>query len=179
LTRNRLIAALTTGTVVVEAARRSGALNTARHAQILGRPLMAVPGPVTSALSVGCHDLLRRDDAPAALVTGVDDVLQVVGSIGETSASPAGSRPGTPKDPLRTTLDGLDPVARQVFDGLPIRHSAREDELAQRSGVSTVEVLRALPMLHLAGLIEADAEGYRIASTVHTVRSARRAPTGK
>ncbi|MCU1656626.1 MAG: processing protein, partial [Pseudonocardiales bacterium] len=78
LTRNRIIAALSTGTVVVEAAARSGATNTAGHCFTLGRPVMAVPGPVTSAMSVGCHALLRRDGEPALLVTCVDHVLTVV-----------------------------------------------------------------------------------------------------
>ena len=59
LVRNRLIAALTRGTVVVEAAARSGAQATARRARQLGRQVMVVPGPVTSAMSVGCHELLR------------------------------------------------------------------------------------------------------------------------
>jgi DNA processing protein len=72
LTRNRLIAALSTGVVVVEAARRSGALNTAGHCRLLGRPLMVVPGPVTSAMSAGCHDLLRDEHGYAVLV---DDPL--------------------------------------------------------------------------------------------------------
>ncbi len=61
LSRNRLIAALSSATIVVEAAARSGALNTARHCQVLGRSLMVVPGPVTSPMSAGCHALLRRD----------------------------------------------------------------------------------------------------------------------
>ena len=59
LVRNRVIAALSRGTVVVEAALRSGALNTARHARDQNRPLMAVPGPVTSAASAGCHLVIR------------------------------------------------------------------------------------------------------------------------
>ena len=67
LLRNRLIAALATGTVVVEAAHRSGAMNTAGHCVRLGRPLMAVPGPITSAMSRGCHDLLRWENKPATL----------------------------------------------------------------------------------------------------------------
>ena len=169
LTRNRLIAALATGTVVVEAAQRSGALNTARHTQTLGRPLMAVPGPVTSAMSAGCHSLLRRDGAGALLVTGVDDVLQVVGSIGETAPIDPTTGPhqdaghGGP-NARRRALDGLDPVARRVFDGLPARRPVREDELARRSGVSAIEVVRALPVLHLAGLVQTSEEGYRIAS---------------
>jgi DNA processing protein len=58
LVRNRVIAALATGTLVVEAGERSGALNTARHARDLGRRLMAVPGPVTSDISAGCHRII-------------------------------------------------------------------------------------------------------------------------
>jgi len=76
LIRNSAIAALTQGTVVVEAGQRSGALNTARHAARLGRPLMAVPGPVTSAQSAGCHQIIR--DLGAALVTSTADILNVL-----------------------------------------------------------------------------------------------------
>jgi DNA processing protein len=75
LSRNRIIAALGSAVLVVEAAARSGALNTARCARELGRPVLGVPGPVTSALSVGVHELLRRDDLPAHLVTSAADVL--------------------------------------------------------------------------------------------------------
>jgi DNA processing protein len=69
-----LLAALTCGTVVVEASRRSTALYTLRHAIGLGRPAMLVPGPVTSATSAGCHQALRQHPQ-ARLVTGVDDIL--------------------------------------------------------------------------------------------------------
>ena len=72
LTRNRVIAALAAGTVVIEAGLRSGALTTARHARKLGRPVMAVPGPVTSAQSAGCHQLIRDG---ATCVTSTADVL--------------------------------------------------------------------------------------------------------
>ena len=164
LTRNRLIAALSGGTVVTEAASRSGALNTAAHCTRLGRPLMAVPGPVTSAMSAGCHRLLRQDVSPALLVTSVEDVLAVVGSIGEGLAStvPSGAT-GPQGDEIRSALDGLDPVARQVFDGLPARGTASQDEVALRSGVRAIEVMRALPALQLAGLVEAGPDGLRIA----------------
>ena len=87
LSRNRLIAALGTSTVVVEAGQRSGALNTAGHARDLGRPVLAVPGPVTSATSIGCHRLLQRADQPAHLVTSVADILEFC-SLGR---SPVGS----------------------------------------------------------------------------------------
>ena len=76
LVRNRVIAALSRGTVVVEAALRSGALNTARHAYDQGRPLMAVPGPVTSAQSAGCHEAIR--EWGAVCVTGARDVMELL-----------------------------------------------------------------------------------------------------
>lgn len=165
LTRNRLIAALSTGTVVVEAARRSGAVNTANHCLALGRPLMAVPGPVTSLMSTGCHELLRRERDPAALVTGVEDVLAVVGVMGEGLDRPTQATPGTD---LRLELDALDPVARRVFDGLPVSRPARPEEIAKRSGVTPLEVIRALPVLDLANLVEASDAGYRIAARLRS-----------
>jgi DNA processing protein len=73
LARNRLIAALGAGTVVVEAGLRSGSLNTARHARELGRPVMAVPGPVTSVQSAGCHQLIR--DHSTVCVTGAEEII--------------------------------------------------------------------------------------------------------
>ncbi|PZS31084.1 MAG: DNA-protecting protein DprA [Pseudonocardiales bacterium] len=171
LTRNRLIAALSTGTVVVEAARRSGAANTAHHCLTQGRPVMAVPGPVTSPMSAGCHDLLRRENEPALLVTCVDDVLAVVGAMGD--GLPPDHRPATPAagGDLRAELDVLDPVARRVFEGLPARRSARPDEIAQRCGVSPIEVIRSLPVLDLAGLLEATDAGYRIAARLRPRRA--------
>jgi DNA processing protein len=76
LARNRVIAALATGTLVVEAGERSGAMNTARHARDLGRPLMAVPGPITSDLSAGCHHIIRNWHG--ALVTSAGDVIDAI-----------------------------------------------------------------------------------------------------
>ena len=73
LARNRIIAALARGTVIIEAAERSGTLATARHASDLARPLMAVPGPVTSAMSAGCNALIR--DQRAACVTSAADII--------------------------------------------------------------------------------------------------------
>jgi DNA processing protein len=81
LTRNRLVAALSGATVVVvEAGLRSGAASTASWARALGRPVCAVPGPVTSAASAGCHALLRNG---AQLVTRASEVVELVGRIGE------------------------------------------------------------------------------------------------
>ena len=86
LVRNRVIAALSRGTLVVEAAARSGALNTARHARELNRLIMAIPGPVTSEQSAGCHELIR--ESGAALVTGVRDIIEFLAPLGDDGAGP-------------------------------------------------------------------------------------------
>jgi DNA processing protein len=161
LTRNRLIAALGTGTVVVEAARRSGAMNTAGHCRGLGRPLMAVPGPVTSGMSIGCHRLIAADHEPAQLVGDVGDVLLVIGSAGDL---PPHTEPGTGASPdLSDRLELLDPPARQVFDGFPARGWVGPARLARSTGLPALVIIRALPLLELSGLIESSADGYRIA----------------
>ena len=103
LIRNRIIAALSRGTVVVEAALRSGALNSARHARELCRPVMAVPGPVTSEHSAGCHELIR--DYGAMCVTCASDVAEHIALPGAGSST--GPRRGQPRD-----RDLLDPVGR-------------------------------------------------------------------
>ena len=167
LTRNRLISAFGTGTVIVESARRSGARNTAAHSEGLGRPVMVVPGPVTSAMSVGNHDLLRI--GYSVLVTSVADVVDVIGSIGESVAQ-ADERPA-PEVPLdaraeraaalRDLLDSLDDGARQVYDGLPTRRPISVSDLVQTSGLPVPEVLAALPLLTLHGLAEHTDEGVR------------------
>ena len=96
LQRNRLIAALADATVVVEAGWRSGSLNTAAHSAALARPLGAVPGPVTSAASAGCHRLLREFDARC--VTNADEVMELLSdtapSAGTTAPSQARPRRG-------------------------------------------------------------------------------------
>lgn len=160
LSRNRLIAAFGAATLVVEAAARSGALNSAGYARDLGRPVLAVPGPVTSAMSVGCHALLQRDEDPARLVTGVADVLGYCGGALPT-ADPAGPAAGSAATPR--PYDGLDPVARSVLDGFPGRGcSATEAELSRLSGQPIGQVIAALPVLQEAGLIAAAREGYRL-----------------
>ncbi|WP_460490742.1 DNA-processing protein DprA, partial [Corynebacterium nasicanis] len=85
LTRNRLVAALTAGTVIVEAAWRSGALNTLSWCEGLGRVAMAVPGPVTGAGSLGCHERIK--EGRAQLVTGADDIRALLGAVGALDVS--------------------------------------------------------------------------------------------
>ncbi|WP_410597209.1 DNA-processing protein DprA [Amycolatopsis sp. lyj-23] len=91
LVRNRLVAALTTATLVVEAGRRSGARHTARLAGKLGRPVLALPGPVSSTTSAGCHQLIQ--DGTAHLVTSVDDVLAVIKDRDDAHTEPETGRP--------------------------------------------------------------------------------------
>lgn len=142
LTRNRLVAALAGATVVVEAGLRSGAANTAAWARLLGRPVAAVPGPVTSAASAGCHVLLRGG---AELVTRADEVIELAGRVGELAADPP--RPVTP-------LDGLSDTERQVYEALPGRGVATVDQVAVASGLPPPQVFGPLAMLEVAGLVE-------------------------
>ncbi|ASO19320.1 DNA processing protein [Actinoalloteichus hoggarensis] len=143
LIRNRLIAALSMGTVVVEAGRRSGARNTAGIAADLGRVVMAVPGPVTSALSAGCHELLR--DGEAVLVTSTAEIAEAAGPIG-ANLIPPGARPS------RDT-DGLGEEELRVFEALDPRKGASADEVSVRSGVPLAGVRAILPALEFAGLV--------------------------
>lgn len=154
LTRNRLVAGLSGATVVVEAGLRSGAANTAAWARLLGRPVCAVPGPVTSAASAGCHELLRRKDTE--LVTRAADIVEMVGRIGELAEEQ--DRPTTP-------LDGLTAVARQVYEALPGRGARTADDIAVGAGVAPGQVLGQLALLELDGLVERDGGSWRLVRT--------------
>jgi DNA processing protein len=141
--RNRLIAALAGATVVVEAGWRSGASITAKEALALGRDVAAVPGPVTSAGSAGCHRLLRDG---AVCVTTVDEVAELLGPIGST---PAPSRQAEPAE-----HDGLDDVDLRVFDALPVRSGVDVERLARTAGLDQATVRAAVGRLELRGLAE-------------------------
>jgi DNA processing protein len=155
LVRNRLIAALTRGTVVVEAAARSGAQATAKRAHRLGRQVMVVPGPVTSAMSVGCHELLRDEETGATLVASAAHVIEAVGGIGVDLAEPA-ERPTGPRD-------GLSDLAARVLDACPVRSGVSPERLAGIAGCDVLEVLRVLPALELADLVQWTGSGWRLA----------------
>lgn len=142
LVRNRLVAALAGSTVVVEAGLRSGAANTAAWARALGRVVCAVPGPVTSAASSGCHSLIRSG---AVLATRADEVIEFIGCIGELADEPA--HPTTP-------LDGLSADEKRVYEALPGRGSRTVAQLAIESGLPATRVPGELAMLELAGLAE-------------------------
>ena len=154
LARNRLIAALARGTVIVEAAARSGALNTANWAGRLNRVAMAVPGPVSSATSEGAHHLIRT--GAAALVTSGADVLELVGAAGEH----LGAEPRGPS----TARDGLSIRQRQVLDAVPLATAATAPSIAKVAGLGVVEVRRALGRLEDVGLVTRAGERWAVAA---------------
>lgn len=151
LVRNRLIAALTEGTIVVEAGQRSGARNTAATAGALGKVVMAVPGPVTSAMSVGCHDLIR--ESHATLVTSVADVAGTVGKLTAESQQPRAS-------PQRRT-DNLGPEALRVHEALAPRRAKSVQHIAAESGVPVSRVRALLPALEIDGFAKHAEAGWR------------------
>ncbi len=150
LSRNRIIAALTPGTVVVEANLRSGARSTTREARELDRHVMAVPGPVTSTMSAGCHEEIRLG---ATLVTDAAEVADLVGRIGEDIA-PVKRGEVRPED-------ALEPETRRVWQWLRPRRSSSVDELMVRSGLGLSEVLVALSELEQLGLAEHLLDGWK------------------
>lgn len=154
LSRNRVIAALTRGTLVVEAAVRSGALNTANWASRLNRTLLGVPGPVTSAPSQGVHQLIRS--GAATLVTSGAEVLEMVGSAGDhlVEVARGAERP----------RDRLSVRDQQVLDAVPVATGARADSIARTAGLGLVEVRSALSRLQRGGLVEESLHGWRLAA---------------
>ncbi len=144
LVRNRLIAAVTKGTVVVEAALRSGSLNTARWASDLARHVMGVPGPVTSMASAGVHELLRQPEA--VLVTAADEVVEQLSPMGVGLASRKAAPP--------KATDGLDPHWRQVLDAVPRVTPVSARSVAAAAGIAYDDVLRALRSLADLGLVD-------------------------
>ncbi|TQK72053.1 DNA-processing protein DprA [Nocardioides sp. SLBN-35] len=156
LARNRLIAALTSGTVVVEAAIRSGALNTASWADLLHRTVMGVPGPVFSAASEGVHELLRS--GRGSLVTSGADVLELLGASGEHLRE-IPRAPATPRDQLTIR-------ARQVLDAVPKVSPAPATSVARVAGLEAAEVEQLLQGLALDGHVERLPSGWRLGEVV-------------
>ena len=151
LVRNRLIAALSRGTVVVEAALRSGALNTAKHARELNRPVMAVPGPVTSGQSAGCHELIR--EWGAVCVTGAGEVVELIVPLGEADGDPG-------RDPV-LPAGQLDPVTASVLGTMNTRTGRGPATIATLAGVDLDTAMRCLGLLAAAGYAERCDQGWR------------------
>lgn len=151
LTRNRLVAALGAAVIVVEAGRRSGAANTAAWARKLGRPLGAVPGPVTSAMSVGCHRMIA--DGLAQLVTTADEAMSLVRPDG------AGGPNGSPA----RRVDGLSDLQKRVHDAIPGRGSVSVEEIGFSAGLDVGAVRSALAAMDVAGLVAPSDGGWKLA----------------
>ncbi|MGW1837326.1 DNA-processing protein DprA [Streptomyces sp. NPDC002067] len=163
--RNRVIAALTRGTVVIEAALRSGSLVTARRAQSLGRLTMGVPGPVTSALSAGVHQLLRGE---ATVVTCADEVVEHAGAIGELAPEPRG--------PV-LARDLLEPAAARVLEALPSRGTATLADLARESGLTQDLTHGKLHELCALGFVQRSGTRWSVAQRADSPTGPRRGGT--
>ncbi len=178
LVRNRVIAALATGTLVIEAGQRSGALNTARHARDLRRRLMAVPGPVTSDLSAGCHHIVR--EWQGVLVTSAAEATEHLSPVGATIGATAGAEPyggalsSQDDAPAGSRLAGgrqaspviprdlLDTESATVLDAMPSRGGLGTLRVAQRAGLAPAATATCLGRLATAGFVERCDDGWRL-----------------
>ncbi|PSL39772.1 DNA protecting protein DprA [Labedella gwakjiensis] len=140
LQRNRLIAAASAATVVLEAGARSGSLNTAGHAASLGRPLGAVPGPVTSVASAGCHRLLR--EYHATCVTTAAEMAELVG----------------PPVVVESAVGAT--ASAHVLGALRLRRVTTVAELVTTTGLTTRDVQSALGLLDLDGSVIERGDGW-------------------
>jgi DNA processing protein len=150
LVRNRLVAALSGATVVVEAGLRSGAANTAAWARALGRVVCAVPGPVTSSASAGCHALIRGG---AELVTRAEEIVEIVGRTGELADE---------QEHPSSALDDLTDIGKRVYEALPARGVRSADELSIEAGLPVAQLQGQLTLLELAGLAVRDDGRWRL-----------------
>ncbi len=123
---------------------------------------MGVPGPVTSGLSAGVHELLRGE---AALVTDAADVVELVGDIGQLAPDRRG--PVLPRDLL-------EPAARQVLAALPGGRAARPDEIARRAQTAQDDAIARLYELRALGYVERHGDGWKL--TRQAVMSVRGGP---
>jgi DNA processing protein len=150
LQRNRLIAAASLATIVLEAGWRSGSLNTAGHAAALGRPLGAVPGPVTSPTSAGCHRLIR--DYGAICVTNAAEMAELAGD-------PGGN--GEVLDPTRDSGEERRSADEtRVRDALSQRSARSVADIANRAGMTVSAVEAVLGTLALDGAVREREKGW-------------------
>ena len=148
--RNRIISGLSQGVLIVEAARNSGALHTARHALEQGRNVFVVPGRLDSAASEGCHDLVRDG---AQLVRHVDDILETLGPLTQPTISPEGKTVLTPREL------NLNEQERELLDLIPLEPGT-VDEVLRSSDIDDARVLATLTVLEMKRLIRRLPGGY-------------------
>ena len=161
LARNRLIAACSLGTVVAEAAIRSGALNSAGWAEQCGRAVLAVPGPITSRMSEGVHLLVRERNA--VLATCVADILEAVAPLGQALTR----YPHSPEQPD----DRLSEDTRRVLDAVPVLRPATASSIARTAGLAAQPVQKSLESLEQAGFVEQLEDGWRLSEQRRAART--------
>lgn len=163
LQRNRVIAALSSAVVVVEARWRSGALSTAHRALDIGRPVGAVPGSVLSASSAGCHRLLR--DTPTQVVTDAAEIMELVAAqntvtVREDSAPTTALQRGRPEPEQISAMDGLSDVERLIYDALPVRRVTTPSRLSQVAGLPIPQIFGGLTRLQRKHLVRRTQGGW-------------------
>ena len=141
--RNRIISGLSLGTIVIEAADRSGALITARHANEQGREVFAVPGPVDSRLSRGCHALIKDG---AKLVESIDDVLAELGPLAQNIQREDGT---LLTKPAELTLNEIEQKVLATIDGA----ATSMDDIVKASGLPIHRVLSTISVLEMRRLV--------------------------
>ncbi len=149
LSRNRLVAAMTSGTVVVEAGFRSGALNTLNWAEALGRVAMAVPGPITTSGSLGGHQ--RIQDGRAQLVASADEVRGLVGKAGEVDVVGQYELEFQPTAVQRLSRNEL-----RVYDSTPpesAEEGASAEDIAAAAGMRVALTIHLLVAMQKMGVI--------------------------
>jgi DNA processing protein len=146
--RNRIVSGMSLGVLVVEAAKKSGALITARHASEQGRDVFTVPGAVDSDMSGGANELLKKGAVP---VTGIDDILALYQRTPAVAAPPT-NRPAPPVSapPPPKPAPSLSGTQLRIWELLGPAGLQR-DEIVQKLGLSAPETASALMLLELAG----------------------------
>jgi len=153
LTRNRLIAALSSGTVIIEAAWRSGALNTLSWAAAFGKITMAVPGPITTAQSLGCHERIRNGDA--AMVCSADEVRQLLAKIGDIDVGEQYEMQFA-----ATPVQKLSRNEMRIYDATGPR-PIPTDQLAHDAGLTIGLTVHLLLSLAQQGLVERNGNAWQ------------------
>ncbi len=168
LQRNRLIAAASLATIVIEAGWRSGSLNTAHHALSMSRPVGAVPGPVTSAASAGCHKLIR--ESLVVCVTNADEMAELA-PLDELveRATPVVATAST-----EAPSASSNPTAARVADALSVRAPREASDIAARSGLSIADVRAELGRMQLEGDARESERGW----TKRAATTQKREPVG-
>lgn len=146
LTRNRLVAALSQGTVVVEAAWRSGALNTLSWAAAFGRVAMAIPGPITTPGSLGCHERIRNGQAQ--LVCSADEIRELVSKIGEVDVGSQYELAFAANEVQKLSRNEL-----RVFDALSVSSALSAEVVAREAGLTIKLAVHLLVGLMDRGLV--------------------------